>query len=514
MKKFYLSILFLYSFQAHGQAPDIQWQACLGDADDQVATCTWPTQDGGCIVGGYGGQGFPGYHGDSFTTYYDAWVVKLTAAGTIQWQKCLGGTADDEALDIKQTTDGGYIVACASRSIDGDVTGNHGGLDYWIVKLNDTGGIQWQKSLGGSNDDLAFSIEQTSDGGYISGGYCASADGDVTGHHANSDYWIVKLDAAGNMQWQKSLGGDGEDVVSEIHQTTDGGYIINGYTASTNGDVTGNHGTYDYWVVKITDTGAIQWQYCLGGSKYDIGISIQQTTDGGYIAGGESMSANGDVTFHHGSDYYDTWVAKLSFNGSIEWQTDLGGTSDEYGGVVRQTRDGGYIVASTTASNDGDVAGNHGASDDWLVKLSDTGTIEWQKCMGSTGTEGVRSLWQTPDSGYLLAGYNDEANDGDVSGNHGAYDYWVVKLSKEVKTSVPAITPLAITLMPNPTTGTLYIQGATAAFVKAYSPMGQLIGEWQNTNDISIAKLPAGMYFIKVFDERGQLIMNDKVVKM
>jgi len=151
-------------------------------------------------------------------------------------------------------------------------------------------GIQWQKSLGGTEDEQAQSIQQTSDGGYIASGYSGSNDGDVSGNHANADCWITKLNSNGTIQWQKSLGGSIYEVGSSIRQTTDGGYIVSGYTNSNDGDVSGFHGPgaglLDFWVIKLDATGNIQWQKCLGGTEDDFAQSIHQTADGGYIVAG------------------------------------------------------------------------------------------------------------------------------------------------------------------------------------------------------------------------------------
>jgi len=174
-----------------------------------------------------------------------------SAQTSIQWQKCLGGTSDDEAYFIQQTLDGGYIVAGWTSSTDGDVIGNHDSTDYWIVKLDTIGNIQWQKTLGGTDYDEAYSIRQTSDGGYIVAGRSWSNDGDVTDGHGASDYWIVKLDTIGNIQWQKCLGGTGNDEAFSIQQTSNNEYIIAGWAWSNDGDVIGHHDSADYWVVKL-----------------------------------------------------------------------------------------------------------------------------------------------------------------------------------------------------------------------------------------------------------------------
>ena len=180
-------------------------------------------------------------------------------AVTIEWQRSLGGSWHDDAYSIQQTADGGYIVAGDSYSNDGDVTGNHGGNDYWIVKLDASANITWQRALGGSNSDGALSIQQTTDGGYIVAGYSESNDGDVTGNHGGpTDYWVVKLDASGNITWQKSLGGSNNEGAFSIQQTSDGGYIVAGNSGSNDGDITGNHGDRDYWVVKLGPDVGIQ----------------------------------------------------------------------------------------------------------------------------------------------------------------------------------------------------------------------------------------------------------------
>ncbi len=184
----------------------------------------------------------------------DAWIVKLSAAGTKQWQKALGGSGSDVAVSVQQTFDSGYIVAGSTTSGDGDVTLQHGARDFWVVKLSDTGGIQWQKTFGGTKEDGALWVRQTPDSGYIVAGYALSNDGDVTGNHGSYDYWILKLSATGNIVWQKTFGGTANDYAVSV-QVAGSGYIVAGYSNSADGDVTGNHGGEDFWVVKLSGTG-------------------------------------------------------------------------------------------------------------------------------------------------------------------------------------------------------------------------------------------------------------------
>ena len=395
---------------------------------DDFATSIQQTADGGYIVVGVGDSK------DGDNTGNDAggiWVVKLNSTGNIEWQKMVGSGSSGVA--VQQTTDGGYIVAGYSYYYDGELTGNHGGFDYFVLKLTSTGNIEWQKSFGGSDTDDVYAIQQTTDGGYIVAGYSYSNDGDVTGNHGGlGDAWIVKLNSTGNIEWQKCLGGSSGDAAYAIQQTNDGGYIVAGESGSTDGDLSGVHGGSGYWVVKLNSTGNIEWQKSLGGSKGGTANSIKQTADGGYIVAGWSYSNDGDVTGNHG--LADCWIVKLNSTGNLEWQKSLGGSSEDRAHAIYQTTDGGYIFAGLSWSNDGDVTGNHGDLDCWIVKLNSTGNLEWQKSLGGSDNDGAdfnNTIQQTKDGGYIVGAYS-YSNDGDVSGNHGSVDFWIVKLGASV----------------------------------------------------------------------------------
>ncbi len=438
-------------------------------------------------------------------------MVKLSSSGSIQWQQSFGGSSDDYGGFICQTTDSGYILAGNNFSNDGDVSGNHGQNDYWIAKLSATGSIQWQKCLGGSLGDAVSSIQQTSDGGYIVAGTTESNNGDVSGNHGNEDYWVVKLSVTGSIVWQKCYGGSHNDNANSIRQTVDGGYIVIGGTNSNNGDVSGFHGgLFDYWIVKLSASGSIEWQKCYGGGDDDEAYFVNQTSDGGYVVVGASKSINGNIIGNHGLN--DCWIIKLSVSGSLEWQRPLGSSGGDGGSYVQETTDGGYMVGGYSSSNDGDVSGVHGYSDMWIAKLSSSGSIQWQKCLGSTGGESIRSIYSTSDDGYILAGYTN-GNDGDVSGYHGGQDIWVVKLG--AKTAVEDVGNMhAISISPNPVADIISIQGVEKPAIRLYSISGQLIKEARHTNTISISGCPPGMYFIYLYDTIGSLIYHGKVVKL
>ncbi|MEO5906125.1 MAG: T9SS type A sorting domain-containing protein [Saprospiraceae bacterium] len=284
-------------------------------------------------------------------------------------KKIYGGSESENVYSIQQTPDGGFIAAGESDSSDGDVTENKGLFDVWVVKLDTAGNIQWEKSLGGSQDDRANAVRVAGDGGYFIGGQTFSSDGDVTELAGINDFWILKLDTSGSIEWQKTFGGSLFDEAMTIDATIDGGVIAAGYTYSFDGDVTENKGAQDVWLTKLDSTGQLQWQKSFGGSVDDIVFGIDQTTDGGFIAAGGTSSLNdGDITGHHGK--WDFWLLKLNDAGNLVWQQTYGGSNFDVAYSIDETTDGGYVVAGYTNSTDGDVTNPKGSRDMWIVKLA------------------------------------------------------------------------------------------------------------------------------------------------
>ena len=408
-----------------GNATDLQftWQKCYGGSENDWPVSVINTSDGGYLVGGqtYSDDGdVSGNHG-----YLDIWIVKLDASRNLVWQRCLGGSYEDTIKSVIQTSDGGYLVNGETDSDDGDVSGYQGRTDIWVVKLDSSGDLVWQKCLGGSRSDYSSSVIQTADGGFLVQGNTYSNNGNVTGNHGQLDIWVVKLDSSGNLTWQRCLGGSSSETGYQVLKTSDGGYLVNGETLSDNGDVLGNHGQLDIWVVKLDGTGALTWQRCLGGTDGDSSNSIHQTGDGGYLVDGSTQSNDGNVSGNHGN--LDIWVAKLDSAGALTWQRCLGGLADEWPYSVFLTTDGGYLINGYTESNDTNVTGNHGQRDIWVVKLDTAGNPVWQRCLGGTDDDYPRTILQTADGGYLLRAMT-YSNNGDVSGLHGQMDYWIVKL--------------------------------------------------------------------------------------
>lgn len=521
---------------AIAQPPKVQWAKCYGGSNSDQAKSILQTADGGYITAGTTSSSdseVTGFHGG----LTDIWVVKTDDTGKISWARCYGGSATEYGYAIRPTKDGGYVIAGAVSSTDGDVSGVHGSNDMWVIKINASGSIQWQKCLGGSSDDGANAIQQTADGGYIVAGYATSTDGQVSGVHNDSsgipsfDAWVVKLDDTGRIMWQKALGGAGRDFANSVQQAADGGYIVAGFTNSDDGDITKRYGTSstrDAWVVKLSSTGSLSWQKSLGGTNDDVFNAVLTTADSGYILTGTTFSNDNDVSGIHldtgTAVTSDLWVVKLDKSGSLSWQRCYGGVQDEAGNDIEPTADGNYIVCGSSNSDDGDVSGNHNYSkyvleDFWALLINTSGDISWQKCAGGIYDDVANSITQASDGGFAMCGYN-RSVDGDFHNYHGGTnDYGVVKLAKPLAVQDVNAGTHAISIFPNPSTGTFTLQyhlSANAAVVitdvagKTVANISLPKGSTQAA--INAAAWQPGIYFYKVL-QNGSTLQSGKLLK-
>jgi hypothetical protein len=426
-------------------AQEIEWQNTIGGSGTDKLYSIQQTADKGFILGGTSNSNISGDKTENGYYYEDFWIVKTDSLGNIQWQNTIGGNRGDELRSIQQTTDGGYIIGGYSNSAGiGDKSENSIGVnledDYWIVKTDSVGNILWENTIGGYSKDELYSIQQTTDGGYILGGFSESyISGDKTenfiGGSGGRDYWIVKVDSLGLIQWQNTIGGTNSEEPRSIKPTADGGYIIGGYSISgISVDKTENClGGPDYWILKVDSQGAIQWQNTIGGSSVEYLHSFLQTTDGGYILGGYSWSSiSGDKT-ENSIGGYDYWIVKVDPQGAIQWQNTIGGNVDDFFSSIQQTADGGYILGGHSRSNiSGDKTENSDGlrTDYWIVKTDSLGNIQWQNTIQGGDQDFLSSIIQAKDGGYLLGGYSSSNIYGDKTENCiGAYDYWIIKLT-------------------------------------------------------------------------------------
>ena len=355
----------------------------------------------------------------------------------IEWQQCYGGSDMDTGEDVIVLSNGHIVVLATTLSNDGDVGSNHGNYDFWLFETDEFGNLLWKKTFGGSEWDDAISLNLAPDGGYLLFGETFSNNGDVSGNHGGLDYWLVKTDNMGNLLWQRCLGSSMNNLAEDMDIDEEGNIYVMGLSLGVGGDVSQNNGFYDYWFVKLNPNGEIIWDKNLGGTYTDNGLCITSTVDGGVIVGGIIDDTDGDITCNMVLWNKTAWVIKLDSLNNIQWQQCYGGTYTESVVEIKTTLDGGYILLGLTNSNDGDVSGFHGYPgevniyDIWVVKVDSMGAIEWQRCLGGTKDESPSFIKITPEGNYLIGGFT-YSNDGDVSGNHsysGGIDHWVVKLN-------------------------------------------------------------------------------------
>jgi hypothetical protein len=349
-----LFILFIFPLTIPAEATS-RWSRTYGGPEYDLAESVIQTSDGGYAVAGATRSFGAGYS--------DFWLVKTNSLGSAEWNKTYGGTGEDVANSVIQTSDGGYALAGRTASY------------VWVVKTDSAGNMQWNKTYGSSGSiSEASSIVQTSDGGYAVAGYT-----DFT-PSVGGPFWLVKIDPTGNMQWNKTYGGNG---ASSVIQTSDGGYAMAGYIGSD---------MPDFWLVKTDSTGNEEWSKNYGGPGKDIAFSVVQANDGGYALAGWTYSFGGGGS--------NIWLVKTDSNGDAQWNKTYGGGA---AWAMTKTSDGGYALAGTK-----------------LVKTDAEGNMQWNQTLSETGQDQIHSLVQTTDGGFALAGSKE-------SSGGGSTDFWLVK---------------------------------------------------------------------------------------
>jgi hypothetical protein len=540
MKHKYLSlaiftcIIYVQAFSQQVLGP----QKTIGgsDYDDLQKLCL--TKDGGYIAGGRSYSNASGEKSENSRGSEDYWVVKFNSNGKIQWQKTIGGDGDDFFRSVIQTIDGGYaLIGTSTSDISGEKTDYCRGLtDYWLVKLDSSGNIQWDKTYGGSDYDFIDNIVQEKDGSYILAGSSAS---NISGEKSEDsrggwDYWVVKVDANGNKLWDKTIGGSDNEFCSPVKLTTDGGVIIGGFSWSNiSGEKSENsRGSDDFWIVKLDKNGNIQWDKTIGGSSDDYCHAIIQTDDGGYLVGGNSASnVSGEKTANSWGGF-DYWLVKLDRKGNKVWDKTIGGSYDDHDvWSLDSTLDGqGYILGGRSYSP---VSGNkteysRGGSDYWVVKINKKGKILWNKTIGGSDDEYLQSIVEIEKNKFLLGGTSYSDISGDKTGaSRGNGDYWIVTLIDRTRTSsIASLETKAVestdsgnfAVFPNPTNSSFNItMPANNKFdkisLKVTDIAGTQIEQRQNLLPGKIIQLgseyKAGTYFVEL--RQG---MNVKVIKV
>jgi len=536
MKKLYL-LLFVFPLFTYSQ--EILWEKSYGGTHADYLFDAQPTADYGFILAGSSLSNKTGNKTDDNQGDLDYWVWKMTEKGDLDWQKSFGGSGFDLLQSIKNTRDGGFILAGTSSSSTGFQKKEDckGITDFWVVKLDASGGEQWQRTIGGSGQDELLCAFQTKDGGYILGGSSSSNPSVISikpdsklisttkadlfskseKSRGNMDYWIVKLDKQGDIEWQKTYGGQYADVLRSMEQTTDNGYILAGYSNSPiSGDKTvNNKGIGDFWIIKINDTGEIQWQNTYGAEGDDQPYVIHQTIDEGYIVGGNSNSKNALTTMggivSNGTDY---WVLKLDPDGEVLWSKTYDfGKVDIMTSLVENKDQtyliGGYAQSENKRPREGIVGKamnmvnkeKDGINDYIALKIDEKGEELWKRTVGSAGEDILRKLVETRDGGYLMAGTSNSSASKDKNGSIGGNDFWVVKLKdkekiEKVKSSIEAI-PNPASSYTNVIIGYDFKEG-TATLVDMTGRILQEFAITSRTVPVNLSRYSEGIYIIKI----------------
>ncbi|WP_299675024.1 T9SS type A sorting domain-containing protein [uncultured Dokdonia sp.] len=507
-------ILFLCSFFCYSQ-DKIDWQNALGGEVFETLEDIVQTENGyflaGCtLLSGMTGDITEPPIGDEGS---DFWFVRLDNQGEIIWDRVIGTSDFDFVKSVDYTNDDGFIVIAnnVATSLSGDLTEvTNGSTDAWVFKLDAQGIIEWQNSFGGTDLDAPVYIEQTTDGGYITLIRSRSnISGDKTENSQGGfDYWVVKLDESGVIDWQNTIGGNGFDNPNTILQTPDGGYVVGGTSGSSvSGDKTEpNVGSIDLWVLKLDNQGAIEWQNTIGGPDSDSLNSLTLTQDGGYILNSTSLSGIGGDKTEDSRGEQDYWVVKLSESGEIEWDKTLGGSDGDFGQSAVEFTNGNFVIGGFSESDiSGDkIDATNGGRDYWVLTLSPGGELLRQVAVGGDDTDQFIELLEETDGTAVLAGYSRSSLSGDKDEEQEGY--WIVKLTEEALGIEDTQETISLNIYPNPAEAFLSV--ATPKKILKYeitNNVGQILitKEFDNTT-INVDELSRGIYYIRLYMDNNE----------
>jgi uncharacterized repeat protein (TIGR01451 family) len=393
----FIAIVFIFITKITLCQVSVDWQYSTETSTFQDAEDICATSDGGIIICS------SIYSGDQevFVTYgnLDILVTKFDIDGNVQWQKNYGGFYNDIVVSILQTIDGGYVIAANSFSDGDDISGNHGSCDMTVIKISSIGEVEWQKCIGGSNDDICSSMILDDDNGIVLVGETESTDGDIESNQGLSDGFIVKLTEEGEIEWIHCYGGSESDSFTDVVETVVGTYIVTGTTFSNDGDFIGNHGESDVLFLKLNSSGEFIVSKCFGSSGFDSGGAVIASLDGSYVLCAKAGTADGDISESDGSD---VWVVKSNYNGLIQWEKTFGGNYEDVGVSIIQNDDGTFVIAA----DKGDYPYDIQTYDILVFKITNSGNLLWDEVYGGEGFEHSHKIIRHEDGIYsLIANY-------------------------------------------------------------------------------------------------------------
>lgn len=362
----------------------------------------------------------------------DVFLTNLNTEPKINFVKTFGGSQNDLAQAIINTNDNGYAVLGYAQSVDFDLINKiDESFDYWLLKFDAEHNLEWSKTFGGSDDDRGRDIIQTNDNGFLITGFSRSSDGDVSENNGNYDFWTLKLDALGTILWEKSFGFSGSDQAYTIKKTTDNGFLLGGSLDVSASGGQGNskslHAGGDFWLIKIDENGTKLWSRYFGGLFTDSLYDIEETENGDFILVGSSDSSDTDISSNLGT--YDFWVVKIDKNGDLVWEKSFGGTQADEAFSIAKTNDNHFLIAGNTRSLDVDVTENVGSSDIWIIKINEDGALIWEQTFGGSNFEVANKIIKSSQNGFYVVG-SSRSLDFDVSKNEGNKDVWILKIDE------------------------------------------------------------------------------------
>lgn len=527
IRKLLTAILILCSNSLFAQYIQFNWQTCFNNPLYDNASDIVATGDGYLLVGSsLLSEPIPPDFYDN-----DIWLIKIGLDGEFIWQKMLGGSNSDEPAQIVPSSDGNYFIIAISTSSDGDITANPYpiGSNYWIVKIDGEGNIIWERITGGNGGDISYCSTPTSDGGLIAMGWTTSSDGDISQYYGSYDMWLVKLDSFGTKVWDFTRGTAGPEFGQAVMETSDKGILAGGGTVVMgvgNIECTTGPDRADAILFKLDSIGNVEWQHCYGGSENESITALLEIEDG-YILGAYTMSNDGDVTgcgYHQGWNIIgdctaDIWLIKVDFSGNIIWKKCFGGTQFEAVFKIFQTSDENLVVFGKTNSFDGEVAGNHsisGHNDIWMFKVSSTGNLIWQRCIGGVGDELINpGVIQLSDADYTIVSSIEAGSNDDITcGNYPEINWgiWAFGITDTTFVGLPNLEQISekIGLYPNPASDFLFVDipkefSLQHAVMQIVDASGKIVMEQiplSNNFQLDVGQHKPGIYLLKLTNDK------------
>jgi outer membrane protein OmpA-like peptidoglycan-associated protein len=426
------------------RAQDILWQSCYGGSALDNAYAYDIANDGSYVlVGTTRSYDLEGVTKENSDA--DMLVVKMNSKGRVLWKKVIGGTFNEEARAVKTTRDGGFLIAGWTDSRE--YTGGDRKKDVFVVRLDAVGNLLWNKAYGGPGNESARALVLLPDGGCIIGGETASNSGDVSGLKGGSDAWALRLDAQGGLVWQKTFGGAGNENFTALTLTPEQHIVAVGPTDSVNEDLMAipNRGKTDVFVVCFNTNGRVQWKNAYGGNSFDEPYAVTVTLDSLLVVAGTTFSTQGDIVASHGKA--DVFLLTLTPTGVRLRADAYGGSGDDGANSVAFCYDGQLLVAATSGSRDQHLKANRGGIDSWVFKVNARREITWGKSFGGSKDEQCSAALEIPGGDYVALGFT-ASEDGDLQNIHkyGANDFWAVALQDPNSSSrnVISLTPTTV----------------------------------------------------------------------